>query len=98
MTGTSTITLPGTAHGKIEGDFVFLTKRVRIPRGDILAVKPSRDGEGATVITERGATHVCEDYSALMHHLYGVDVPAPGAHFGANVGRAIDRATIGGAR
>ena len=46
MTGTSTITLPGTAHGKIEGDFVFLTKRVRIPRGDILAVKPSMDGAG----------------------------------------------------
>ena len=75
MTGTSTVTLPGTAHGKIEGDFVFLTKRVRIPRGDILAVKPSRDGEGATVITERGAMRVCEDYSALMYHLYGADVP-----------------------
>ena len=75
MTGTSTITLPGTAHGKIEGDFVFLTKRVRIPRGDILAVKPSRDGEGATVITGRGAMRVCEDYSALMFHLYGADVP-----------------------
>ena len=76
MTGTSTITLPGTAHGKIEGDFVFLTKRVRIPRGDILAVKPSRDGEGATVITKRCAVmRVCEDYSALMFHLYGVDVP-----------------------
>ena len=72
-----TTTLPGTAHGKIDGDFVFLTKRVRIPRGDILAVKPSRDGEGATVITERGATHVCEDYSALMYHLYGVEVTSP---------------------
>jgi hypothetical protein len=98
MTGTSTITLPGTAHGKIEGDFVFLTKRVRIPRGDILAVKPSRDGEGATVITERGAMRVCEDYSALMYHLYGADVPNPGAHVGANVGAEIDRATNGGAR
>lgn len=69
-----TITLPGTAHGKIEGDFVFLTKRVRISRGDILAVKPSMDGEGATVVTERGAMRVCEYYPALMYHLYGADV------------------------
>ena len=72
-----TITLPGTAHGKIEDDFVFLTKRVRISRGDILAVKPSRDGEGATVVTERGAMRVCEDYSALMYHLYDADVSTP---------------------
>lgn len=70
-----TIPLPGTAHGKIDGDFVFLTKRVRITRGDILDVKPTADGEGAIVVTERGAMRVCEDYSALMYHLYGVDVP-----------------------
>lgn len=70
------ISLPGTAHGKIEGDFVFLTRRLRIPRGDIVAVKPSRDGEGATIITERGAMRVCEDYSALMYFLYGIDTPS----------------------
>ena len=73
---TGTITLHGTAHGAIDGEYVFLTKRVRIPRTDILAVKPSRDGQGATVITERGAMRVCEDYSALMYHLYGADVPS----------------------
>lgn len=98
MTSNETITLPGTAHGKIEGDFVFFTKRVRIPRGDIIDVKPSRDGEGATVITERGAMRVCEDYSALMYHLYGADVPNPSAHICANVGDAIADAMKGGAR
>ncbi len=77
-----TIKLPGTAHGKIDGDFVFLTKRVRIPRGDILAVQPSGDGDGATVVTGRGAMRVCEDYSALMYHLYGVDVPNAPANGG----------------
>ena len=73
MTKTIIKKLAGTAHGAVDGDFVFLTKRVRIPRADILAVQPSRDGEGATVITERGAMRVCEDYSALMYHLYGAD-------------------------
>lgn len=92
------ITLPGTAHGKIEGDFVFLTRRVRIPRGAILAVKSPRDGEGSTVVTDRGAMRVCEDFSALMRCLYDVDVPAHGAHFGANVGGEIDRAQKGGAK
>ena len=77
MTDTITTNLAGTAHGAIDGDFVYLTKRVRIPRTDILAVKPSRDGQGATVITERGAMRVCEDYSALMYHLYGTDVSTP---------------------
>ena len=66
--------LAGTAFGAIDGEFVYLTKRIRIPRQDILAVKPAADGNGAIVITERGATWVCEDYSALMFHLYGADV------------------------
>ena len=90
-----TIALPGTAHGKIEDGFIFLTRRVRIPRGEILAVKPSRDGEGATVVTERGAMRVCEDYSALMYHLYGVDVQTKGSHIGANVGDELARAAQG---
>ena len=78
MTDTTTERLAGTAHGAIDGDFVYLTMRVRIPRTDILAVKPSRDGQGATVITERGAMRVCEDYSALMFHLYGAIVAQAG--------------------
>ena len=73
MTNTITTTLAGTAHGAIDGDYVFLTKRVRLPRAAILDVKRSRDGNGATIITERGAMRVCEDYSALMFHLYGAD-------------------------
>ena len=67
--------LAGTAHGAIDGEFVYLTKRVRIPREKIIDVLPSRDGKGATIITDRGATRVCEDFSALMYHLYGADVP-----------------------
>ena len=77
MTNTITTNLAGTAHGATDGDFVFLTRRIRVPRADILAVKPSRDGQGATVITERGAMRVCEDYSALMYYLYGTDVSTP---------------------
>ena len=77
MTDTTTKMLAGTAHGAISDDHVFLTRRVRIPRADILAVQPSRDGDGATVITKRGAMRVCEDYSALMYHLYGMEVSTP---------------------
>ena len=71
---TKEIPMTGTAHGAISNDYVFLTRRVRIPRAHILEVKPVHDGNGATVITHRGAMHVCEDYGALMFHLYGVDV------------------------
>lgn len=92
-----TITIPGAAQGKIEGDFAFLTKRVRIPRGDILTVRPTNDGEGATVITERGAMRVCENYDALVRGLYGwTDESTPGAHIGANIGEEIARAKKGG--
>ncbi len=77
MTDTTTKMLAGTAYGAISDDHVFLTRRVRIPRADILAVQPSRDGEGSTVITKRGAMRVCEDYSALMYHLYGMEVSTP---------------------
>lgn len=76
------ISLPGTARGKLEREFIFLTRRVRIPRGAIITVKPARDGEGSTVVTDRGAMRVCEDFSALMFHLYGVDVGKSGAHAG----------------
>lgn len=83
MTPNHTIDLPGTAHGKIDGDYIYLTRRIRITRGEIEAVQPSRDGEGSTIITERGAMRVCEDYSALMHHLFAVDVPNPPSAGGA---------------
>ena len=73
---TNTKRPAGTAHGAIDDDFIYLTKRIHLPRASILAVKPTRDGDGATIVTDRGATRVCEDYSALMYHLYGVDVAA----------------------
>lgn len=71
--------LAGTAHGAIDNKYVYLSKCVRIPRTDILAVSPSADGNGAIVVTERGAMRVCEDYSALMYHLYGAVVQPGGA-------------------
>ena len=76
MTGSP---IPGTAHGRADENFVFLTKQVRIPRSAIVAVRPRRDGDGADVVTERGAMHVCEDYSALVSHIYGVNVNTEGA-------------------
>ena len=76
------ISLPGTARGKLEREFIFLTRRIRIPRGAIITIKPARDGEGSTVVTDRGAMRVCEDFSALMFHLYGVHVGESGAHAG----------------
>ena len=78
MTDTTTERLAGTAHGAVSEDHVFLTRRVRIPRADILAVQPSRDGQGATVITKRGAMRVCEDFTTLMYHLYGANVAQTG--------------------
>lgn len=69
-----TIPLPGATGGKLEGDFVFLTRRIRIPRSAIITVKRARDGEGSTVVTDRGAMRVCEDFGALMLYLYGVEV------------------------
>ena len=97
MTSTNTIThLAGTALGAIDGEYVYLTKRVRVPRENILAVRPARDGRGAFVVTDRGSMRVCEDYGALMYHLYGAEVPSRGSLVGANVGDALDRATQGG--
>ena len=78
MTSNQPVDLPGTAHGKIDGEYIYLTRRIRLTRHDIEAVQPSRDGEGSTIITSRGAMRVCEDYSALMWHLYGVDTTVNG--------------------
>ena len=62
MTGISTITHPaGTPYQERAEDFIFLTKRIRIPKGNILDVRPARDGVGAYVVTEKGALRVCED-------------------------------------
>lgn len=70
--------LAGTAFGAIDNEYVYLTKQIRIPRTNILTVRPTRNGNGAIVVTERGAMRVCEDYSALVYHLYGTNVQAGG--------------------
>ena len=66
--------LAGTAHALVDGDFIYLTRLCRIPIADIRAVRPSRDGRGATVVTSRGAMRVNEDYEAIARFLYGVSV------------------------
>ncbi len=71
--------LAGTAFGAIDNEYVYLTKQIRIPRTNILTVRPTRNGNGAIVVTERGAMRVCEDYSALVYHLYGTNVQVGGA-------------------
>lgn len=84
------IPLPGTQHEERAGDFIFLTKRVRIPKRDILDVRPPRDGRGAYIVTEKGALRVCEDYAAIMQELF----PVPAPQVGANVGDELDRAGV----
>ena len=77
MTDTTTNRIAGTADGEINSDYVFFTRRVRVPRVDILAVQPSRDGRGATVVTKRGAMRVYEDYGMIVAYLYDTDVSTP---------------------
>lgn len=69
--------MPGTAHGALDGKYLYLTKRVRIPRESVLDVRPTPDGWGAVVVTDRGASRVCEDYPVLMDCLFGADVRTP---------------------
>ena len=60
---------------RTDAPFIFLTRRIRLPKTDIPSVRPSRDGQGATVVTSRGAMRVCEDYSSIIFYLYdGLDV------------------------
>ena len=89
MTGFNTITrLAGTPYQERAEDFIFLTKRIRIPKSRLLDVRPARDGVGAYVVTEKGALRVCEDYGAIIQELF----PVPAPQVGANVGDALDRA------
>lgn len=76
-----------TDHALVTDDFVFVTRRIRLPRADLMAVKPTADDSGAIIVTRRGAMHVRENFDALMRDLYGV---AP------SIGEIID--TEGGAR
>ena len=56
--------------------YIFLTKRVRIPKTDVQTVTPAPDGVGCIVVTSRGTSRVLEDYSSLARELYGVHIHA----------------------
>lgn len=91
--------IPGTAHGAVDEAFIYLTKRVRVPRENVVAVRPTRDGKGATVITERGAMRVVEDYADIVRILYGDgDDPGGAQGLGANVGAEVETARGGVAK
>ena len=87
--------IPGTAHGAVDEAFVYLTKCVRLPRAAIVAVRPTRDGKGANVVTDRGAMRVVEDYEDIVRILYGDDEPGETQRFGANVGAEVETARGG---
>jgi hypothetical protein len=88
MTSNTSKKLAGTPYQERAEDFIFLTKRIRIPKSRLLDVRPARDGVGAYVVTDRGALLVCEDYSAIIREL----LPGAAPSLGANVGAALDRA------
>ena len=87
--------IPGTAHGAVDEAFIYLTKRVRVPRENVVAVRPTRDGQGANVVTDRGAMRVVEDYEDIVRILYGDDEPGETQRFGANVGAEVETARGG---
>lgn len=67
----------GTAYGVIDDEFMYLTKQVKIQRGDIRIVRPKRNGNGSIVVTRNsGAIRVCEDYEAIMNALHNADISA----------------------
>ena len=91
--------IPGTAHGAVDEAFIYLTKRVRVPRENVVAVRPTRDGQGANVVTDRGAMRVVEDYEDIVRILYGDGDDPGGAHrFGANIGAEVEAAMGGVAK
>ena len=72
--------ISGTTYGEIDEDFIYLTKRVRIPRGDILTARPKRKSEGSIIVTRSGSIRVCEKYESIVYALYGAVIPAGGEH------------------
>lgn len=92
MTGNTIAHHAGApCQDRAENNFIFLTKRIRIPKSKILDVRPARDGAGSYVVTNKGALRACEDYGAIIRELF----PAPAPQVGANVGDALDRAAHG---
>ena len=89
--------IPGTTCGAIDERYLYVTKRCRVPLANILAVRPSRDGRGANLITDKGAMLICEDLQPLVAAIYGGGDSGSSPDVGANVGAEIDRAR-GGAR
>ncbi len=55
-----------------------VTKRIRIALADIESIEPARDGScDAVIITDRGATRVCEPYEECLAQWLG-SIPADG--------------------
>ena len=60
------------ANVKIDDKFIYLTKRIKVRRDCIKAVKPYKNGNGAHVLMIGGGIHVRESYSEIMQALHGV--------------------------
>ncbi len=72
-TDTKTATAPAA-----DSAYIYVTKRVRIPKAEVRNVIPARDCSGdAIIITDRGLNRVCEPYDAVMAQLVG-SIPADG--------------------
>lgn len=72
-TDTKTATAPAA-----DSAYIYVTKRVRIPKAEVRNIVPARDGSGdAVIITDRGLNRVCEPFEAVMAQLLG-SIPADG--------------------
>ena len=74
---------------------IFVTKVCKLPLGNVLTVRPSRDGQGACIVTDRGMMHVRESYESIVASVYGDDDPGETQRFGANVGAEVETARGG---
>lgn len=56
----------GNDTGDRDGGFIYLTRRVRIPVDKVVAIRPAAGGDESIVITDRGATRICEPYEQVV--------------------------------
>ncbi len=58
--------------------YLNVTKRIRIDIDAVESIEPARDGSGdAVIVTDRGATRVCEPYEECLAQFLG-SIPADG--------------------
>ena len=53
--------------------YVMLTKIVRVPVSAVVSIRPAANG-GSLIVTDRGASVVCERYEDLLAALNGESV------------------------